>query len=103
FVCRSYPRAAATAGAASAARRDVGLLRGHPIVDGHFSAIYEIGILRVRRGHAVLLNAHRMPIVKRDLAIHTATVDTCRTGVLLATAKPVGKCIVRRHVIHRRG
>jgi hypothetical protein len=41
------------AAASSAARADAGLLPGHAVVNGHFSAVHQVGILRIGSGFAV--------------------------------------------------
>ena len=66
------------------------------------AAVDHVGILRIRRGDAVLLNVDRMPIVERDLAVHRPAVDARRAGVLLSAADAIGERVVRRDVIHRR-
>ena len=72
--------------ASSAGRPDVGFLSGEAIVDGDFAAVDKIGIFRIGRGVAVLFDAHRMPVVERDFAIHAAAIDASGAGILLAAA-----------------
>src|SRR6185295_5760261 len=56
----------------------------------------------IRRGLAVFLDIHRMPVVDRDLAVVRTAVYARRTGVLLTAAHAVRKRVVGGHVIHRR-
>src|SRR5437879_4782761 len=103
-ACRRFVgcRRAAPA-TASAARTDSGLLRREAVVDRYLSAVNEVRILRVGSGHAVFLDADRMPIVESDLAIHAAAIDACGTGILLTAAQAVGERVVGGHVVHRGG
>ena len=81
-------------------RPDVRLLRRDAIVDGYLAAVNHIGILGIGRSHAVFFNAHRMPIVKRNLAIHASAVDAGGAGILLAAAKTIRKRVVGSDVVH---
>ncbi len=81
----------------------IGLLPCEPVVYGHLPAINQIGIFWIRRDFAVLLDVHRMPVVKSDLAIHATAVDAGRTRILLSAAKPIRERVVGSHVIHGAG
>src|SRR5277367_162318 len=63
-------------------RRYVGPLAREAVIDGHFAAIDEIRILRVRGRFAVFFDVHRMPIVEGDLSVHTAALNASRTRIL---------------------
>ena len=108
-ACSNPARRASTAAptATSAARRRPvrhWSFAGDAIIEGHFfRAVDQVGILRVGRGFAVLLDVHRMPIVEGDFAIHAAAVHAGRAGILLAAAEAVGESVIGGHVIHRRG
>ncbi len=59
---------------------------------------------RVGRRVAVLLDADRMPVAKRDLAVVAAARDAGRARLLLSAVQPVRKAVVGRDVKHlRRG
>ena len=81
---------------------DVLDLPGAAIVARYFAAVDDVGIERIGRGIAILLDSHRVPVVKGDAAIVAAAGDARRTGVLLAAADAIGKGIVRGRVIHLR-
>src|SRR5439155_3049750 len=51
---------------------------------------------------AVLFDAHRVPLAKRDLAVVAAAGDARRTTILLTAAHTVRECVVGHHVIQRR-
>ena len=73
------------------------------IVDGDFAAVHQVGILRVGRGHAVLFDAHGMPVMEGDFAIHAAALHAGRAGILLAAAEAIGEGVVGGHVVHGGG
>src|SRR5271170_596418 len=84
-------------------RSDVGALGCHSVIDRYLPTENEIRILRVGRRLAVLFDVYRMPVVKRDFAVHAAAGDASRTGILLTAAKAIGKGVVGGDVIHRCG
>ncbi len=88
--------------ASSTAGSDVAFLAGDAIIKRYLAAVDQIGIFRIWRGVAVFFNAHRMPVVERDLAVHAAAVDAGRAGILLPAAQAIRKRVVRGDVIHRR-
>ncbi len=63
---------------------------------------HHIGIARIGRRDAVLLNVGRVPVVERDLAVVGAARHAEGTRVLLAAAHAIRERIVRRHVIDGR-
>ena len=84
-------------------RPDVLHLPSAPVVHGHLAAIDQIRIQRVRCDIPIFLDAHRMPLAKRDLSIFAPAGDASRAAFLLSAAQPVRKGIVGRHMVHLRG
>ena len=87
---------------ATAGGADVRHLSRPPVVPCHLAAVDDVGIERIGRGIAVFLDAHRVPLAKRDLAVVAAAGDAHRTTILLPAADTVRKRVVRHHVIQRR-
>ena len=81
-------------------------LRGAAIVTGHavaLAAIDDIRVPGVRRGHAVFLDVHGMPVVERDASVIRAALHARATGILLPGTDAIGKRVVSGHVVHRGG
>src|SRR5215467_11259709 len=66
-------------------------------------AVDDVGIERIRRDVPVLLDAHRSPIAKGDLAVRAAADDSYRTAFLLGAVDPVGESVVGDHMVKLRG
>ena len=93
FFSRSAA-ASATSSAASCSGADLGLLRGHAVKERDFATVDQVGVLGIGSGFAVLLDAHGMPVVESDLAIHAAAFDAGGAGILLSAAEAVGESVV---------
>src|SRR5262249_18356099 len=68
------------------------------------AAVEDVGIQGVRNHVAVFSGRRRMPLAHGHLAVIAAAGWVRRRAFLLSAAQPIGKSIVRIHVVHlRRG
>ena len=79
--------------------RDVLRPTGGAIVASCFATIDHVGIEWIRRDIAILLNAHRVPIRKRDFAEVAAAGGAYAAAFLLSAVYPIRKLIVSDHVV----
>src|SRR6185437_7189588 len=98
------------AGVLAAIRLDIGAdrsgLAGLAVVErdaGAGGAEDQVGIARIGRGDAVLLDVDRMPVVEGDFAVHRAAGHASRAGVLLPAAEAVGEGVVGGDMVHGGG
>src|SRR5262245_33498160 len=70
---------------------------------GSRAAVTDVGVVWVGGGHAVFLYGDVMPVVERDAAFIGSALDARAARVLLPGAHAIGKRVVGRDVIHRRG
>src|SRR6185437_5491059 len=78
-------------------------LPGDAVVPGDLAAIDDVGVERIGRDVAVLLDAHRVPIAQRDLPVIAAAGDADRAAFLLRGVDVVGEFVVGDDVVRRRG
>ena len=72
------------------------------VVPRHLAAEDDSGVQRVRRRVAVLLDADRMPLAKRDRTVVAARDNAGGSAFLLASVHPVRKAVVGGDVKHLR-
>src|SRR5207245_10157160 len=65
-------------------------------------AINNVRVQRIDGHIAILLHAERMPFAEADLPVVAAAHCAGRAAFLLRAVDPIGKAIVRRHVIELR-
>ena len=84
-------------------RRDLHDLTGPAVVSRELAAVDDVGVQRVRRNVAVLLDADGMPFAKRDAAVVAAALHARRAALLLPAADAIGKRVVGADVVELRG
>ena len=84
------------------ARGDVLRLAGAPVVARELAAVDDVGVERVGRDVAVLLDRHRVPVAEGDPPVVRAARDTGRAALLLAAADAVRERVVRADVVELR-
>ena len=82
--------------------RDVLHLARAPVEARHLAAVDDVGVERIGRDVAVLLDADRVPIAKRDLPVVAAARDARRAALLLAAAHAIRKRVVGADVVELR-
>src|SRR6185369_6406548 len=94
----------ARARAASARdRADVGYLARSAIETRNVAtAEHDIGIQRIGRSVAVLIDTNGQPVSIGDRAVVATARNTNRTALLLSAAQPVRKCVVSSDVVELR-
>ena len=83
-------------------RTDVRHVAGALVEARHFAAEDDSRMQRIGRRVAVLLDADRMPLPKRDAAVVAARRHAGRSAFLLSTVEPVRKPVVGGHMKHLR-
>src|SRR5207244_13339216 len=83
--------------------RNILHLAGSAVIARYLASVDEIGMERIGRDVAILLNADRMPIAKGDLPMRTPADDGGRPALLLPAIDPIGKLVVRADVIELSG
>ena len=83
--------------------RDVVGLPAAPVVSGHLAAVHDVGVERVGRAVAVLLEASRVPLAQGDLAVRATARHAGGAAFLLSAAEPIREGAIRGDVEHLRG
>ena len=89
--------------AAQRLRSDLLCFASAPVVSRDLAAVDDVGVERIGRDVAVLLDANRMPFAEGDLPVVATTRYARRPALLLSTAHAIGIRVVRAHVIELRG
>ena len=88
--------------AAAGDRTDSASLAGAAVEARDLAAVDDVGIERIGRDVAVLLDADRVPVAKRDRAVVAAAGDAGRSALLLAAAHAVRERVVGVDVVELR-